>query len=107
MPDAESKYKVSISMSFCKEGAEGSTDPEDSWELKNVYRKMDYGQLVVTQAIAIPALAEALIGIGVVQAEEIGFPVAEQLEALQQMKQLQAGILDRDQIKSQGQTKKP
>jgi len=78
MPNADDKYTLKMRFSFQKEGKES-----DGWVLENDYMGMDYGNLVATQAVVLKTLGEALVGMGVVQAEALGFNVVETLAALE------------------------
>lgn len=76
--DINSKYDVTISMNLKKQGSD-----EEGWNVSNVYKSLDYGQLVTVQAAVLIPLVKNLIGLGIVQAAALGFDIEEVIANLE------------------------
>jgi len=79
MAKKEDRYVLKMHFELVKEG-----ESNPMWIHDNNYPNMDYGDVILTQAVVTEALGKGLMAIGIMEAEKLGFDVMGQLEALKQ-----------------------
>jgi len=80
----KSDEKFNLHMSFSMEKSADEGGNKKPWVLENTYRGLDYGQLVVVQAVLTKVIGEALMAVGIAQAGEMGFDVESALKTLEE-----------------------
>ena len=80
MAKKEDRYELKMHFELVKAG---ETSP--MWVHDNNYPNMDYGDIVLTQAVVTDALGKGLMAIGIAEAAKLGFDVMGSLEAIKQV----------------------